>query len=78
MAALGLEADIGRPRIKDSSDGRDRSQGGITDPYPKGDIDAGRTAEQNAINALGGVDNLDNRRNEIAPRNWPKFGVTPP
>jgi hypothetical protein len=65
-------------RMKDSSDGRDRTQLEVIDTYPKGDIDAARTPEQNAINGQGGVDNLDNRRNEIAVRNWPGFGVIPP
>jgi hypothetical protein len=65
-------------RKKDRSDGRDRTEAVIIDTYPKGDRDAGRAAEQNAINKRGGVDKLDNKRNEIAPDKWPDSGVLPP
>ena len=63
-------------RQRDSSDGRDRTDAEIVDTYPKGDRDAGRAAEQKAINDRGGVGQLDNRRNEIAPRNWPSYGIS--
>ncbi len=65
-------------RKRDKSDGRDRNGAEIVDTYPKGDRDARRRAEQNAINARGGVNNLDNHRNEIAPRKWPSKGVDSP
>ena len=41
-------------------------------------IRAGRRAEQNAINREGGVDKLDNKRNEIRPKDWKKNNVNPP
>jgi hypothetical protein len=49
-----------------SGDGRDRSQAQPIDEYPEDDIQAGRQAEQQAIDEYGGIDNLDNLRNEIA------------
>jgi hypothetical protein len=30
------------------------------------------------MNDRGGVKNLDNNRNEIAPKDWGKSGVNPP
>ena len=39
-------------------DGRDREGAEIIDKYPKGDRDARRAKEQQAINDRGGVDNL--------------------
>jgi hypothetical protein len=65
-------------RKKDNRDGRDRTEAVIIVTYPKGDRSAGRAAEQNAINKEGGLENLDNKRNEIAPDNWPASGVSPP
>lgn len=65
-------------RERDKSDGRDSEGATIVDTYPKGDRDARRTKEQKAMNDRGGVDKLDNRRNEIARKNWSKFGVLPP
>lgn len=47
----------------------------MIDTYPKGDTDAARAAEQRAINEHGGVPNLDNKRNEIAPSKWGDFGI---
>jgi RHS repeat-associated protein len=61
-----------------SGDGRDRTGAEIVDTYPLGDRAAARAAEQQAINSQGGVPNLDNRRNEIAPNKWSTFGVTGP
>ena len=65
-------------RERDSSDGRDRRGSEVIDTYPKGDREARRTREQRAINDRGGVSELDNRRNEIAPRKWPDYGINPP
>jgi RHS repeat-associated protein len=65
-------------RERDSSDGRDRRGSEVVDTYPKGDRDARRTKEQKAINDRGGINELDNRRNEIAPRKWPDYGINPP
>jgi hypothetical protein len=65
-------------RKKDKSDGRDRNGADVVDTYPKGDRDARRTKEQQAINDRGGVDNLDNKRNEVAPNKWPTKGIIPP
>lgn len=65
-------------RKKDKSDGRDRTGARIVDTYPKGDRDSRRAKEQQAINDRGGVDKLDNKRNEIAPRKWNDKGISPP
>lgn len=62
-------------RARNARDGRDRSGAEIVDTYPKGDRDARRAAEQRAINENGGVPNLDNKRNEIAPSKWSDFGI---
>jgi RHS repeat-associated protein len=71
---IGRSDDLAQ-RTRNANDGRDRSQAEIIGTYPKGDINAARRAEQQAINNNGGVPNLDNRRNEIAPSKWPDFGV---
>lgn len=64
-------------RDQDDRDGRDRTDSEVVRTYPKGDRDARRAAEQQEINNRGGVDNLDNKRNEIAPNKWQDYGVTP-
>ncbi len=71
-------ADDKRVRERDSSDGRDRRGSEVIDTYPRGDRDARRSKEQKAINDRGGVSELDNKRNEIAPHKWPDFGIKPP
>ena len=49
--------------------------------YPKGNTKAGSIAEQKAINKYGTVSTkskpgtLDNKRNEIAQKNWKKNGI---
>jgi hypothetical protein len=65
-------------RKRDKTDGRDRTGADIIDTYPKGDRDQRRAKEQKAINDKGGVGNLDNRRNEVAPSKWPDMGIAPP
>jgi hypothetical protein len=65
-------------RVRDKSDGRDREGAEIIDTYPKGDRDVRRVKEQEAINARGGVENLDNKRNEVAPSKWQDMGINPP
>ena len=65
-------------RQRDTSDGRNREGADIVGTYPKGDRDARRTKEQQAINDRGGVDKLDNKRNEVAPKNWPDKKIEPP
>jgi hypothetical protein len=71
---IGRSDDL-KARAKNARDGRDRTQAEVIDTYPKGDIDAARAAEQRAINENGGVPNLDNKRNEIAPSKWGDFGI---
>jgi hypothetical protein len=39
---------------------------------------AGRQAEQKAMNEEGGVQNLDNKRNEIREKDWKANGVQRP
>jgi len=62
-------------RTTNARDGRDRTQAEVIDTYPRGDREAARRAEQQAINDNGGVPNLDNKRNEIAPSKWNDYGV---
>jgi hypothetical protein len=68
---------LGKQRIqsrksKKSNDGRDRSQTQVVDHYPANDTQVGRQAEQQQIDQQGGVQNLDNKRNEIAPKKEPQ------
>jgi RHS repeat-associated protein len=65
-------------RKRDKTDGRDREGADIVDTYPIGDRETRRSKEQQAMNDLGGVDNLDNKRNEVAEKKWPNMGITPP
>ncbi len=65
-------------RKTDKSDGRDRNAAEVIDTYNKADKDERRRKEQQAINDLGGVENLDNRRNEISETKWDEKGVKPP
>ena len=46
-------------------------------PMPGATWDDVRKAEQELLNALGGIDNLANKRNAVARKNWRKFGVDP-
>ena len=66
------------PKSRGSRDGRDRSEAEVVDTYDPGVPGAGRVAEQRAMNAEGGLDALDNKRNEIAAQDWSKHGVDPP
>lgn len=52
-----------------SRDGRDRTQAEVVDTYNSSDKQEGRVKEQQKIDALGGVKKIDNKRNEIRPRN---------
>ena len=52
-------------RKKDKRDGRDRNVADVIDTYDRDDRGERRRKEQQAINDFGGVENLDNRRNEI-------------
>ena len=36
-----------------------------------------KKTEQNAMNQRGGVQHLDNKRNEIRPSDWSKYKVKP-
>jgi len=67
----------GDPAKRGSADGRNREGAEILDTYPANDTAAGRVKEQQWINRHGGVDNLDNKRNEICPSKWVEKGVTP-
>jgi hypothetical protein len=51
---------------------------GARGTYPKGNRGACRTKEQQAMNDRGGFDKLDNKRNEVAPKNWPDKKIEPP
>jgi len=53
-----------------SDDGRDRTKAKVIDKYDAKNVTEGRIKEQKAINKEGGVENLDNKRNEIAHHKW--------
>ena len=71
---IGRSDDLAQ-RTRNATDGRDRTHAEVIGTYPKGNVSEARRAEQQAINDHGGVPNLDNKRNEIAPSKWPDFGV---
>jgi RHS repeat-associated protein len=52
-------------KTRRSNDGRDRTQAEVVDTYDPGDTMQGRLKEQGAIDAEGGLEYLDNKRNEI-------------
>jgi RHS repeat-associated protein len=56
-----------------SKDGRDRTKAEVVDTYDPSNTTEGRIKEQTAIDAGGGIDNLDNKRNEIAPKKWERI-----
>lgn len=61
-----------------ATDGRPRDNAEIIGYCPKSDKKAGSIAEHKAINKNGtaGKDGtLDNKRNEIAKKNWEKNGI---
>ena len=57
-------------KTRRSSDGRDRSQAVVIDTYDASDELSGRIKEERHI-LNEGLDNLDNKRHEIAPRKFP-------
>lgn len=65
-------------RKRDKTDGRDREGAEVIDTYPKGNREERRRKEQQAINDKGGVDSLDNRRNEVAEKKWEGKNISPP
>ncbi len=69
-------ADDMTKRAKTARDGRDRTNNtAIIGGYQKGNKTARKTTEQQAILDNGGVNNLDNKRNEIKPSDWKKYGI---
>jgi RHS repeat-associated protein len=52
-------------KTRKSKDGRDRTKAKVIDKYDPNNVQEGRRKEQKAIDNNGGVDNLDNKRNEI-------------
>ena len=81
---IGSADDLAK-RNKTAKDGRDRTDAEIVGRYPKGDVAARKKAEQQAMDAefkaQGGKPGqkikevLDNKRNEIAPKNRKKYGL---
>ncbi len=59
-------------RTRRSADGRDRTQAKKIDTYKPQNPGEGRAKEQQAMNDRGGVDELDNKRNEIREKDWDK------
>jgi hypothetical protein len=64
---IGTANDL-RQRAATATDGRDRSQAQAIGSYPIDNMPVRRGAEQAAIDAAGGIANLDNRRNEVRRR----------
>lgn len=74
---VGSADDLGR-RAATAKDGRDRTDATKVDRYKKGDRTDRQNKEQKAINERGGRDNLDNKRNEVAPDKWKDRNIPPP
>jgi len=53
-------------KTRRSKDGRDRSKAEVVDTYNASDTQEGRQKEQQHIDQNGGVQNLDNKRNELS------------
>ena len=69
-------ADDMNKRATTAKDGRDRTTNTQQiGSYEKGNKTSRKTSEQKAILDNGGVKNLDNKRNEIAPKKWDVFGL---
>lgn len=73
---IGRSKDFKR-RMKENTDGRDRTKAKIVGHYNPKKPKTGPIAEQNAMNKRGGVQLLDNKRNEIRPSDWGKYNVNP-
>jgi len=52
-------------KTRKAKDGRDRTKAEVIDTYDPENVKEGRTKEQQHIDDNGGVENLDNKRNEI-------------
>jgi hypothetical protein len=62
-------------QTRKSPDGRDRTKAEVVDRYDASKVREGRLKEQQAIDREGGVGNLDNKRNEIAPKKREGYGL---
>jgi hypothetical protein len=71
-------ADDKDKRARTATDGRDRDGAEIRGTYPKGDRETRQNEEQKEINNQGGVNELDNKRNEVRPSAWEGRGIPPP
>ena len=72
---IGSADDLSK-RAKTAKDGRDRSSNTeIIGGYEKGNKTSRKISEQKGIIDNGGVKNLDNKRNEIKPSDWKKYGI---
>ena len=66
---IGRTSNPKGPPGRGNRDGRDRTDATIIDTYDN--TPEGRAKEQKAIDENGGLQNLDNKRNEIAPKQCP-------
>ncbi|WP_205393455.1 Ig-like domain-containing protein [Xanthomonas hydrangeae] len=74
---VGSSDDLDR-RAATAKDGRDRNNAERVDRYKKGDRTDRQNKEQKAMNERGGKENLDNKRNEVAPEKWKDRNIIPP
>lgn len=63
-------------RGRNANDGRDRTQAIIVERWDAASRDAARRSEQRWMNRLGGVDNLNDRRNEIRRSLWEESNIS--
>ena len=64
-ACIGRHNKPNPAKTRRSNDGRDRKKAQVVDTYDTNNPGEGRNKEQKAIDDNGGVDNLDNKRNEV-------------
>ena len=70
---IGRTNDLSRRR-NENRDGRDRTKAKVVDHYDPNVSKAGSIQEQKAINKRG-LDNLNNKRNEIKKSDWERYGI---
>jgi hypothetical protein len=70
---VGRTSNPAGPVGRGNADGRDRSKAKVVDTYTN--TREGKTKEQQHMDKRGGVEKLDNKRNEIDPKKRKEYGL---
>jgi hypothetical protein len=70
---VGRTSNPAGPVGRGNADGRDRTKAKVVDTYSN--TREGKTKEQQNMDKRGGVDKLDNKRNEIDPKKRKEYGL---